>query len=223
MKRFSLILPALAMVLFFSCKPKEDQKMETPALPSADFNVVVGLHGVKDFDKWKSVYTSNDSIRASMGMTHLTTGRGKEDANMVFVANKIAEVDKVKAFFAAPETRARMDSAGTTNPVFHYIQILRWDTATVQGKDRAFVSFKVKDFDTWLKVFDAEGRDTRASNGFGDRAIGRGIEDPNTVYLAFYVADPAKMTAFMQSEEFKKIKADSGFEGEPNAFMYTAE
>ncbi len=197
--------------------------METPPLPSADFNVIVARHGVKDFDKWKTVYMSSDSIRASNGMTHLTLGRGKEDATALFVANKIADVEKTKAFFAAPETRVRMDSAGATNPVFHYIHILRWDTAAVQGKDRAFISFKVKDFDTWLKVFDEEGRDTRASNGFGDRAIGRGIDDPNTVYLAFYITDPAKMTAFMQSEEFKKIKADSGFEGEPDAFMYTAE
>ena len=223
MKRLSLFLPVLAMILLYSCKPKEEAKMETPPLPASDFNLVTRVFQVEDFDKWKAVYMAGDSLRAASGMSTVTIGRGKDDPNSLLTAHKVTDVDKAKAFYASPETMARIDSAGVKNATAHYIHVIRWDTSAVQGKDRAFVSIKVKDYDTWLKVFDAEGRDMRASNGLVDRGIGRGIDDPNMVYIAFYVTDAAKVTAFMQSPEFAKIKTDSGFEGEPNVFVYTAE
>lgn len=223
MKLFSSLVVLMTTILLFSCKPKEEQVTATPQLPSSDFVLVAVLHKVADFDSFRTYYMAHDSARMSVGLTHRTLGRGKDDANMVLVANQVADTEKAKAFFASPELRARMDSAGVMNPDIHFIHVTRWDTAAAQGKERAFVHFRVKDYNTFITNFDAEGRDFRMSHGFVDRGIGQAVDDPNHVYLNFYVMDAAKMIAFMQSPEFADIRTKAGLEGEPIAFFYTAE
>ena len=85
------------------------------------------------------------------------------------------------------------------------------------------VVHKVKDFDTWLKAFDAEGKAARAQYGLMDRAVGRDLDDPNIVYLAFAVTDMAKAKARSTSPELKKIMEDAGVIGAPVQYMYKVD
>ena len=71
-----------------------------------------------------------------------------------------------------------------------------------------------------LKVFDSEGKETRAGYGLIDRGIARGNDDPNKVYVLFAVSDIAKAKARSASPELKKLMTDAGADGPPTINFY---
>jgi hypothetical protein len=223
MKKLSLPLAVLAFLFTISCKPAPKEEAMEP-IPAADFNVVLVQHPVKDYDMWKPLYLGHDSVRMAYGLHHTSLGRGVEDPNTVFLALRSDDVARAKEFVAMPELKTVMDSAGVTGPpTVHYVHVIRFDSTTVAMKDRLTVIAKVKDFDTFLKVFDGEGRKTRMEHGLVDRGLGRGVDDPNMVYIAFAVSDVEKAKARLASEELKTLMADSGVEGPPTFHWYTVE
>jgi len=223
MKKFILPLAVLAFLFTISCKPAPKEEAMEP-IPAADFNVVLIQHPVKDFDMWRPLYLGHDSVRMAYGLHQSTLGRGVEDPNTVFIALRSDDVARAKEFAAMPDLKTVMDSAGVTGPpMIHYVHVIRFDSTTIGMKDRVNVMAKVKDFDTFLKVFDGEGRKTRMEHGLVDRALGRGVDDPNTVYIGFAVTDAEKAKARFTSEELKKLMSESGVEGSPTFLWYTAE
>ncbi len=220
MKRISLLLAASACLFFLSCKGKEEPKSEP--IPAASFDVMAVMHTVKDFDAWKAAYMAHDSVRKANGLETFTMGRGVEDPNLVYVTHKMADVTKAKALAASPELKTAMDSAGVTSPPeFDYGHVIRMDTSGMDQKLRLRIKHHVKDFDAWLKVYDAEGKEKRLEYGLADRSMARGIDDPNMVYITFYVTDGEKAKARGASPELKKIMEEAGVDSEPQILMYT--
>jgi quinol monooxygenase YgiN len=79
------------------------------------------------------------------------------------------------------------------------------------------ISYHVRNYDAWLKAFDAEGPAVRAENGIIDRGIARDYYDPNLVYILSDVSDMAKSKARVASPESKKILSDAGVETPPTS------
>ena len=105
-------------------------------------------------------------------------------------------------------------------PTFSYIDVVRNDDTKIDQKERLMVVHKVKNYNAWLKVYDGEGKETRAANGLIDRGLGRGVNDSNMVYIVFAITDMAKAKARLSSPELKKIMTDAGVEGAPKSFFY---
>jgi len=178
-------------------------------------------HKVKDFDKWLPLYQAHDSARKASGLTEIAIGRGLDNNNEVTAAFKTDDIQKAKDFTASPGLKEAMQKGGVTGaPSIKYITVIRNDTSSIETKDRLMVSHHVKDFDAWLKVFDGEGKETRAANGLIDRGVARGVEDPNTVYVLFAVTDLAKAKARSASPELKKLMTDAGVDGPPTVNFY---
>lgn len=221
MKRIPFFLAASAMVFFLACTAKVETKMDP--ISSADINVVSASFTVKDFDVWKKAYMSHDSMRMAYAMEPLLLGRGVDNPNMVYIVNKTTDVQKSKSLFAMPEMKAMMDSSGVTSAAtVEYAHVIRLDTTNAANKMRLRVSHHVRDFDTWLKVYDGEGRAERAKYGMEDRALARGLDDPNMVYVTFYITDKDKAMARGSSPELKKLMTDAGVDSEPKMMMYKA-
>jgi len=188
------------------------------------FNLLVVKHKVANFTKWDAVYESKDSLRNAYGITKFHLGRGMDDSNTVVVIDKISDVQKAKDFGASPALKAAMKESGVVGPpTVSFINIIRSDSAAPGQNDRVMVMHKVKDFDAWLKVFDGEGKATRAGYGLQDRALGRSLEDSNMVFIVFTITDMAKAKARMNSPELKKLMTDAGVVGPPQMFMYKLE
>jgi hypothetical protein len=222
MKQISLLFSMGVLLCLISCAPgtKGDQKAEE--MLAAPYNAVMIRHGVSDYTAFKAVYMAHDSIRKAYGLTSLAVGRGMDDQNMVIVLNKISDVQKAKDFAASPSLKEAMEKAGVTGaPTIDYMKVIRDDTTTIPQNDRVMVTHHVKDFDTWLKAYDGEGRATRAANGIVDRGMARGIDDPNMIYILFAITDMAKANARMQSEDLKKIMTDAGVDSAPSFFKFT--
>ncbi len=231
MKRISAIFAAGVILFFFSCGSGGNEKEEnkagdttaatTVAAPAfTPFKIFMIEHHVKNFDKWRPVYLAHDSLRQAYGITKFVTGRGLDDSNMVFVLDKISDVQKAKEFAALPFLKDAMKNAGVTGqPAFSYFDVVRNDDTPIDQKDRILMVIKVKDFDAWLKVFDGE-KESRTANGMLDRGIGRGVDDSTMLYLAFVVTDLSKAKARIASPELKKIMTDSGVEGAPKVYYY---
>jgi quinol monooxygenase YgiN len=203
---------------------KTEPKAEEPPIPAANFKFAMIKHPVKDYNSWKAVYMANDSLRDAYGISKFVIGRGTDDTTITFVVEKISDVQKVRDFGASPDLKAAMDSAGVTGPpVIALAEMIRLDTTTNTQLNRVIVSHRVKDFDAWLKVYDSEGRATRAASGLADRALARDLDDPNMVYVSFAITDREKANARMQSEELKKLMTDAGVEGPPSFFFFTAD
>jgi hypothetical protein len=235
MKLLSASLTISVAVLLFSCNnepAKEETKAaDTTATTAAEpavtkpvfnpFKVVVIQHKVKNFEKAQVGYFNSDSLRKVYGITHYVLGRDLKDSNTVFVMDKIEDVEKAKTFFKLPAVSEAMKKAGVTRaPAYTYAEMVRGNDVPSESALHVAVTHHVKDFDKWLKAFDAEGAATRAANGLIDQGIGRNIYDSNTVSIVFEVNNQEKAKARISSPELKKIMTDAGVDGTPAIRWY---
>ena len=206
---------------FLSCNNGYETKDDKTVMASQPTKILLVQHKVADFAKWKAGYLAHDSMRMAAGLSQFRLARGIDDSNMVVVMNIMQDLKKAKDFGASDDLKKAMKDAGVVDtPKADFLQMVRGDTSMVPQMERLMVAHKVKDYGVWLKAFDAEGTATRASFGLMDKAIGRGIEDSNMVYVIFAVTDIAKAKARAQSPELKKIMDDGGVEGIPSALFY---
>jgi quinol monooxygenase YgiN len=225
------VLILVFTVAFLSCKnnktektvPEEAVAMDTTAAVAVfePFKVIVIKHKVADYDQWRKGYDAHDSVRQAYGITHYMVGRGIDDANMIVVINKFSDIQKAKDFSVLPNLKDAMKKAGVTGkPEFSYYDVIRNDSTKIDQKDRLMVTHRVKDFDAWLKVYDAEGTAKRMEEGLIDRGMARSVDDPNMVALVFAVTDMKKAKAAITSEAKKKLMMEAGVEGAPQMFFY---
>jgi len=231
------LVPVLLLVFtvaFLSCKKNKTEKMETEEGMPMDtvaevaafepFKVIVIKHKVADYDKWRKGYDAHDSVRQAYGISHYVIGRGMDDRNTVIVIDKMNDVTKAKEFSAMPSLKEAMKKAGVIgSPEFAYYEVIRNDDSKINLKDRLMVTHRVKDFDAWLKVYDAEGVAKRMEEGLIDRGMARSIDDPNMVTLVFAISDMEKAKAAINSEAKKKLMTEAGVEGSPKMFYYKLE
>ena len=234
-KNFKPLLTVCLATALFSCNNSTEKK-EEPAkaadttataaapVPAAftPFDVLEITHTVKDYAVWRPLFNSDSTSRKASGMEDIVVGRGLEKNNDLVVVLKVSDVQKAKAFAADPRLKAVMDKGGViSKPDAAFFHVIRFN-ADSKEKQWVVVTHKVKDFDAWVKVFDAEGAATRASNGMVDVVLARGIDDPSIVHLVFDIKDMAKAKARMNSPELKKIMMDAGVEGMPKIAFYTS-
>jgi len=192
--------------------------LKTPFKP---MKVMIIKHTVADYDKWKSLFDAHISKRMEYGQTDVDLLRRIENPNDVLIVEQISDVQKAKAFTALPDLKETMQKAGVTGaPQFEYYDVLRNDESQVTTKERIVVTHKVKDFDAWLKVYDSEGKSTRASQGMLDRVLARGIDDPNLVHIVFAATDLSKAVKAINSESKKKLMTSAGVVGKPDIEFY---
>jgi hypothetical protein len=233
MKKLLVILVA---AFLFSCNNeagKEDaQKTDTTAAvapapvevkpPFIPFKVVIVQQRVKNFGKAETEYFNRDSLRKTYGITHYVIGRDLKDSNVVFVVDKIEDMDKSKAFYALPGAKDAMKKAGVTNiPGFTYAEFIRITDNPLQFLSGLSVTHHVKDFGVWLKAYDTEGDSSRRANGLIERGIARNLYDSNTVSIIFELSDTAKAKARMAAPELKKVMTDAGVDSPPTFRWFT--
>ena len=222
MKRLTLLLATVIMLSIIACAP--GGKPEESVAPITPFKVFIIKHPVADYNAWKAVFMANDSMRRAQGIFVRAVGRGIDDPNIVIAIDSIADLQKAREYETSPEVLAAMTKSGVTAPpTLAFIDVIRNDATPIPQKERVIVAHRVKDFDTWLKVFDREGKATRAAHGIVDRGMGREVGDPNMIYLVFAITDMAKAKARMESEELKKLMTEAGVEGPQNSFLYTIQ
>lgn len=233
-KNLSVLLTVCLATVLFSCNNSAEKKDEpakgadtavakTPEAPAAftPFDVLEITHTVKDYAAWRPLFNTDSTARNAAGMEDIVVGRGLEKNNDLVVVLKVSDVQKAKAFAADPKLKAVMDKGGViSKPEATFFHVIRFN-ADSKEKQWVVVTHKVKDFDAWVKVFDAEGAATRALNGMIDVVLARGIDDPSIVHLVFDIKDMAKAKARMNSPELKKIMMDAGVEGVPKIEFYT--
>jgi hypothetical protein len=184
------------------------------------FDVVDVRHDVKDYDKWRPVFDADSTNRKAAGGQDLVVGRDVDNPNSLLVVVKCSDVAKAKAMMADPKLKAAMDKGGVMGkPDVMFYHVIRFG-GNAKAKQFMVVNHKVKDFNAWLKVFDAEGPAKRTSEGFNDIALSRGIDDTTMVHLAFEVTDMAKAKAAIMSADKKKLMESAGVIGKPDIRFY---
>ncbi len=226
-----ITLSFLASALF-SCNNNEEKKRDeantatitetkaTEVQPNIfkPFNAVLIKHTVADYAKWKAVYDADISFRNEAGL-HLMgpIARGIENRNIVEIALAMDDIEKAKAFVNNPRLKEVMQKGGVTSaPNINYYNIFRYDEI-VDNQNLPYVEIeiKIKDFDTWLKGYDGEGKAVRETEGTLDMALAKDLSDPNKLTVVFAIKDMDKFKAAMASESKKKIMTDAGVIGQP--------
>jgi len=196
------------------------KKAAAPAM-TAPFDVAEIGSTVKDYAKWRPGYNGDTTNRKNAGMQDLVVGQEIDSANNILVVEKLSDVAKAKEFAASPALRDSMKKHGViSKPEILYFHIVRFNGDSHE-KQWVTITHKVKDFDAWVKGYDAEGVAKRKSVGEVDLAIGRGIDDPNLVQVVFDITDLAKAKADIFSEGKKKLMMDAGVIGKPTIRFYT--
>lgn len=230
MKKIQLSLVFACFFIVISCKKKEEKveeatpvAVEEPAPPVfKPFNIILIQHELANYDKWRTIYDSHDSIRKSYGITHYHIGRDDANPNFVYIFDIIEDVMKAKDFTKLPDLKVIMKKGGVKGmPKFNFLNVTRIDSSKIDQKERLKVTHKVKDFDAWLKVYDQEGTAKRLEEGLIDRALARDIDDPNIVTIVFAITDKEKAKKSITSEEKKTLMTEAGVEGKPEMVFYT--
>ena len=231
MKQIKLLSSfALAGMLLFACNNGDQKTAATDSTSIKDSSAVktetavkpvytmLILHKVKNFAKWRAAYDAGDSARVANGLHNFVIGRGAEDSSMVLVALTVDDTTKAKQFGESADLKATMQKAGVVGtPQVRLNEMFRLVTDT--ASNRVVVMHKVKDFDTWKKVFDSH-KQTRTDAGLTDRSYGYSTSDHNMVSVVFTVNDMAKAKAFMDSKDLKDKMTEAGVIGKPDVFAY---
>ncbi|HEX2683131.1 MAG TPA: hypothetical protein VHL77_04330, partial [Ferruginibacter sp.] len=192
---------------------------EPPPPPAKPGNLAVVMIKVANFEKWLPDYESHDSIRQAFGLHNFSIARGVKDSNTVMIVLKMDDVAKAKEFAASPDLKARMKKGGVVGPpTISYLDMQMQDM-TPSSSPRLMVKHKVKDYDAWKKVFDAD-KPNRVAAGLTDRALGYEIGDNHMVSIVFLVSDMKKAEDMSKSPDLKKKMEEGGVEGAPTFFYY---
>jgi hypothetical protein len=224
---------AIIIVMLFSCNSggnsstsntnKDSTATMTPAPPPTPAPPAITMlikQKVANFAKWFPGYEAHDSMRVASGLHNFVVGRGIKDSNLVLVALHVDDTTKAKEFATSPGLMEAMKKAGVIGKPTIFYSINRFhDTTTDQSTERAIITFKVKDYDAWKKVFDGDKQD-RMNAGITDRAINQYIDDPNMVSLVMAIADMKKAEDFMQRKELKHRMDSAGVVGPPDVYFY---
>ena len=236
MKHFKFLAPIAIGVsmtaILFSCNSGDEKKVDEtavdtttakapePAAPVKPANIMIVISKVANYAKWLPDYESHDSVRLAAGLHNSLVCRGTKDSNTVMVVLKMDDAAKAKEFAASPGLKERMKKSGVVGPpTISYVDIQMLDT-TVTGASRVLVTHKVKDWDAWKKIFDAD-KPNRVAAGLADRAFGYSIGDNHLVTIALAVSDMKKAEDFSKSPELKKKMEEGGVVGPPTFFYYT--
>ncbi len=232
--QFSCTLFVAALtILNSSCNNSGDEKKpdadtaatEKPAavntIVTTPENMVVVVHKVADFAKWKTVYEAHDSVRLANGLHSYVIGRGLMDTNMVLVAMKSDDLARAKALAKSDDLKKRMKEAGVTGAPSMYFNTTTWqDTANVGSIPRSMTMFTIKDWDTWLKNFN-DGSQERMDNGIVVRTVGHDADDNKKVVLVTALTDTSKAFAYYKSDALKKRREAGGVTTEPQRFLFS--
>ena len=181
---------------------------------------MIVISKVANYAKWLPGYESHDSVRLASGLHNRLVCRGTKDSNTVMVVLKMDDAAKAKEFAASPGLKERMKKAGVVGPpTISYVDMQMLDS-TLTGMSRVLVTHKVKDWDAWKKVFDAD-KPNRVAAGLSDRALGYSVGDNHMVTMALAVSDMKKADDFSKSPELKKKMEEGGVVGAPTMFYYT--
>ena len=186
---------------------------------SLPFNVVVIRHTVADYNLWKPFFDADSTNRKAAGLHLIGLARGIENQNEVEIPFMIEDIQKAKDFTTNPVLKEVMQKGGVTSaPSILFIKVLRMSKVIQMPGDYASVTLKIKDYDSWIKVFDGEGAEMRAKDGLQDGVLAQGIDDPHLVYLVFKITDLEQAKAALVNPARKKLMQKSGVIGEPEVY-----
>ncbi len=233
---FKLILAISFAGILFACinnssEKKEDAKVSpdssakaapAPTGPTLPMDVVTIYHTVKDYKTWRMAFDTDTARRKDAGFSFVAVEREAEKPNNVKIVLAVSDLAKAKAFPSDPGLKAAMDKGGViSKPEMKFWKIVRFSPDNQKTLDsRLEIVHKVKNYDAWLKVYDAEGAATRTANGMNDVALGRGIDDSTLVHIVFEITDLTKVKARLADPAFKKIMMDAGVIGKPSITFY---
>jgi hypothetical protein len=235
MKQFKFLSSAAIIMLMISCNSggssstttttdstvKDSTVTVTPPAPAPPAMTMLIKHKVANFAKWFPGYEANDSARVASGLHNFVVARGlNKDSNTVMVALHMDDTAKAKQFAMSPGLMEAMKKAGVIGtPTISYTVNKFHDSTTDASTERVILSFKVKDYDAWKKVFDSDKQE-RMNAGMTDRSISQYIGDPGMVSLVIVITDMKKTEDFMHSKELKLRMDTAGVVGTPDAFFY---
>lgn len=196
-------------------------KKEVNTIITTPQAMMMVMHKVTDYAKWKAAYDSHDSMRLAFGIHSYVIGRGFNDSNMLLVAVKADDMNKAKAFAKDPGLKKAMQQGGVIGaPSISFLNAVWQDTAVLApGTLRSRTTFTVKDWDAWQKNF-ADGKQERLDNGITDRVYGHEADDNKKIALVTAVMDTTKAFAYYKSDALKKRREAGGVIGEPQRFLF---
>jgi hypothetical protein len=199
----------------------KDTIAAAPAKPAfKPFDVVEIVHTVKDYAKWKPAFDADSAARIEHGLGFIVIARNQKNPNNLEVVLTVADLQKAKDFAASPKLKDVMQKNGViTKPVVSYYHVLRFNPDSKE-KQWVEVTHKVKDYDSWVKVFDEEGTAGRANYGLVDVVLARSLADSNTVQLVFDIKDSTKAKARFADPSLKDLMKKAGVIGAPVINFY---
>ena len=239
MKQLKFLSPAaIVMLMLFSCNSGSNEKttdttstdttstdttttaQKLPETLEKPPMTMLVKHKVANFAKWMPAYEADDSARVSYGLHNFVVSRGAKDSNMVMIALHMDDTTRVKQFSMLPSLKATMKKAGVIGvPKIMYTETEWHDTTTNSSTTRVMIMQKVKDWDSWKKVFDSH-KQARMDAGLTDRAVGHAIGDPHIVSVVLAVSDMKKAEGFAKSKDLKDKMTEAGVVGAPDIFFY---
>ncbi len=202
-------------------KPMEetDAEMESAAAPPS--NLLYIGHPVADFDPWLAAYEAHEEVRTEHGLSEIWIYRDVDQPAMVHILLAASDVDAARTFTGMEDLATVMKNAGVSGePTIGMMKVVEETRPEQmpQSQYHLLVSHEVADWAKWKEAYDAH-KGARDAAGLTSRGIGRGLDNPNLLYLNFAVSDLAAARAFASSDDLKNAMANAGVVGAPSMFF----
>lgn len=175
---------------------------------------------VADFDDWKAVFDSAESVRIDHGIIGHHVNRAEDDPNDLSLYFAVADIDAAKAFMASDEVKALMARAGVVSPPeMMWVKPLREDADLERELPAMLISHRVEDVDAWLEGYDAAG-DFRGSGGIVGHAANQSLDDPAVVVVYHQAESFDTLRSFLRSDDLRMKMKEAGVTSEPEVTFH---
>lgn len=175
------------------------------------------IQEVKNYDTWKAAFDEQVAARKDAGLLGEGVMRGADNDKQVAVYAPASDAAKLKAFLESKDLKDKMKAGGVKGKPTIYVfttaggKMAPPDKTDLYG---AIVQLDVKDFAAFKTAIEAQDQ-AREAAGIVGYGLGQNPEKATEGYLYLQSQDAAKLKAYVNGKETKKVFKDAGVQGKP--------
>ena len=176
---------------------------------------VVISHEVADWAAWKTRFDGDEGARRAAGMLGHHVNRGRDNPNSLSIYFALSDVEKAKAFAAAPALKEVMAAAGVISAphavwMTPVVEHLVWD----RELPALLITHTVADFATWLDGYHS-AEPVRHAAGIIGHAVNQSVDDPSTAVVYHQAESFDALQALAGSADLKAAMQKAGVTSAP--------
>lgn len=166
---------------------------------------VLMIQRVKDYESWKREFDDQIGAREKASCSGHSLKRGFADPNMIVVFCPATDAARLQDFLESEGLARSMSRAGVEGaPSFIVMKPASRNLVSGENLHGIIMTYSVSDYEAWRLAYDGLEQ-SRAYSGIVGQAVGRKLDDPDSVVVYHQARNIADLRAFADSSELREL------------------